>query len=164
MSSVNATSGQLEMQRNASEPSLLSKLSIAQVQRLLAVADAVTFEQDEVILRAGEPSQSLYLLTSGSVSVDAVTRYYSIRVQALGPGDVFGWSSLLESYDTLFQVRARERCSALRFDGAIVTAMCHDDPAFGVQLLRGVLRIVAGRVLGAESRLAEFCGVSEHIA
>jgi CRP-like cAMP-binding protein len=162
MAHVNTTSEQWKSLQRSHPESLLSGLTAAQRERLTALAREVTFEPDEVILRVGEPSRYFYILIAGSVSVDVVTRCYTARVQALSPGAVFGWSSLLDCCDTLFDVRARERSTALQLDGATLTQMCRDDPAFGVELLRGVLHSVAGRVLGAETKLAEFCGVSIH--
>ena len=41
-------------------------------------------------------------------------RFYTVSIQALGPGEAFGWSSLLDHHDTLFQVRARERRNEAR--------------------------------------------------
>jgi CRP-like cAMP-binding protein len=161
MGHTDSINGHSEPQHNPCEQSLLSRLTLSHRERLLSAADEVTFDQEEVILSVGQPSKSFYLLTSGSVGVDLVAPYYSLRVQALGPGDAFGWSSLLDGCDTMFQVRARERCSALRFCGAALTAMCREDPEFGVELLRGVLHVVACRVLGAEAKLVEFCGLSE---
>ena len=142
------------------EHSFLSKFTEVQRARLASMAQEVTFEEGDVILVAGERSTDFYLVVTGSVGIDVVARSYTARVQAIGPGDVFGWSSLLDGCDTLFQVRARERCTALRLDGAGVIAMCREAPAFGVELLRAVLRTVADRVLGAETKLAELCGVS----
>jgi CRP-like cAMP-binding protein len=155
----NTTTGQMKF-LETSQNGALSKLTAAQRDRLMLLAREVTFEQDDVILHVGERSQYLYLLTSGSVGIDVVARCYTVRVQALGPGDLFGWSSLLDGCDTLFKVSAREHCSALRFDGSSVTELCRNDPAFGVELLRGVLQIVSCRVLAAEVKLAELCGVS----
>lgn len=136
-------------------------LTDEQKSRLTSIGEQVTFNEGQVILSTGERSKDFYLLLSGSVGVDVVARSYSARVQALGPGDMFGWSALLDDYDTVFQVRARECCTALRLCGAQVTDMCRRDPAFGVELLRSVLRTVAGRVHGAETKLAELCGVAE---
>jgi hypothetical protein len=155
------TSEQFKSLQQSYNRPLLSKLTEPQRELLLALAEEITFEQDQVVLHVGEGSQHFYLLTSGSVGVDVVTRYYKVRVQALGPGDAFGWSSLLEGCDTFFEVRACERSTALRFRGDRLTALCRENPNFGVEFLRGVLHTVAGRVLGAEMRLAEFCGVSE---
>lgn len=126
----------------------------------MSLAEEVTFEDEDIILAAGERSIHFYLIVSGDVGVDVVAPYYTARVQTLGPGDAFGWSSLLDGCDTFFQIRARERCTALCLDGASLMARCREDPAFGVELLRGVLRTVADRVLAAETKLAEFCGVS----
>lgn len=128
--------------------------------RLVAMADEVTFEKDAIVLVSGERSTHFYLIVSGSVGVDVVAKYYTARIQTIGPGGVFGWSSLLDGCDTFFQIRARERCSVLQLEGVRLTAFCRDNPDFGVELLRGVLRTVADRVLAAETKLAEFCGVS----
>jgi CRP-like cAMP-binding protein len=138
----------------------LSLFGVEQQQRLRTLAEEVTFEEGDVILVAGERAEYFYLLLSGSVAVDVVAQSYTVRVQALAAGEAFGWSSLLEGCDSLFQVRARERCTVLRFHGEKVIELCRQDPTFGVEFLRGVLRTVAGRVYGAETKLAELCGVA----
>jgi len=135
-------------------------LTKAQLRALDALGKTAKFEDDELILIAAEKSKTFYLLLSGSASVEVATDFCAICVQALGPGDAFGWSSLLDHHETLFQVRARERCSALCLDGAAVTGLCQKDPKLGVKLLQGALRTAAGRVRGLEVRLAEFCGLS----
>jgi CRP-like cAMP-binding protein len=80
-------------------------------------------------------------------------------VQALGPGDVFGWSALLDHQDTLFAVRARERMVALRIEGESLKTLCRTDPQLGGEILRRTLHVVAGRVRATEMRFAEMCGV-----
>ena len=84
---------------------------------------------------------------------------YVVAVQALGPGNVFGWSALLEDQDTLFQVRAREGTTALQIDGATLKAYCISDPALGTEFYHRILRVVAGRVKATEVRFAEMCGI-----
>jgi CRP-like cAMP-binding protein len=112
-----------------------------------------------LILVDGERSSSFYLVTEGSVAVELRTPTYSVCVQALGPGDVFGWSALLEDQDTLFRVRAREGTTALRMDGARLKAACRADSQLGSAILQRVLKVVAGRVKATEIRFAEMCGV-----
>jgi CRP-like cAMP-binding protein len=72
---------------------------------------------------------------------------------------MFGWSALLDDQDTLFQVRARERTTALKLDGARLAALCKKDTALGAEILRRTLRVVAGRVKATELRFAEMCGL-----
>jgi CRP/FNR family transcriptional regulator, cyclic AMP receptor protein len=134
-------------------------LSDSQTQSLSAIAREVRFEEDEVVLVEGKRSKSFYLLVSGSVAVELRTARYAICVQSLSCGHVFGWSSLLDRQDTLFQVRARETTKALELDGARLKDCCYRDPTLGTELLYRVLMVVAGRVKATELRFAEMCGV-----
>jgi CRP-like cAMP-binding protein len=134
-------------------------LEDAQVQALAGIASEVTFEENEVVLVDGERSKCFFLVTSGSVSVELRTPQYVVSVQALGPGQAFGWSALLDDHDTLFQVRAREHTAALRLEGKALKAACRQDTLLGVELLQRALGVVAGRVRATEIRFAEMCGV-----
>jgi CRP-like cAMP-binding protein len=136
-----------------------SGLSDAQVEGLAKLATEVTFEEDEVVLEDGQRSTSFYLVLSGSVVVELRTPRCVMCLQSQGPGTVFGWSALLDRQDTLFQVRARERTTALEIDGAALKARCFEDPALGAALLHRTLNVVAGRVKATETRFAEMCGV-----
>lgn len=134
-------------------------LSREQFAALAQLASEVTFSENEVILEDGHRSEYFYLLLSGSVAVELRTPRYSVSVQALGPGQAFGWSALLNDQDTLFQVRAREVTTALRFDGAALKAKCREDSGLGCEILSRTLQVVAGRVRATELRFAEMCGV-----
>jgi CRP-like cAMP-binding protein len=124
-------------------------LTDSQVATLAAMAEQVTFEDNQVILEAAQRSTSFYLLTAGSVAVELRTAAYSVMVEAIGPGQLFGWSALLDHQDTLFQVRAREHTTALRLT----------DSQLGNEVRQRALQVVAGRVRATEIRFAEMCGV-----
>jgi CRP/FNR family transcriptional regulator, cyclic AMP receptor protein len=130
-----------------------------QVATLATMARQVTFKENDVILVDGQHSSSFYLLLTGSVVVELRTPVCVMVVQPLGPGNIFGWSSLLDRQDTLFQVRAREHTTALEIDGATLKARCLSDTALGAELLHRILHVVAGRVKATELRFAEMCGV-----
>jgi CRP-like cAMP-binding protein len=134
-------------------------LTNSQVATLAGMAEEVTFEDNEVILEAGQRSASFYLLTAGSVAVELRAATYVVCVEAIGPGQLFGWSALLDRQDTLFQVRAREHTTALRLDGARLKAACQADSQLGNEVRQRALQVVAGRVRATEIRFAEMCGV-----
>jgi CRP-like cAMP-binding protein len=134
-------------------------LTESQIECLAGISHEVAFAEDEVVLVDGERSTSFFLLLTGSVVVELRTPQYVVTVQALSPGEVFGWSALLEDQDTLFQVRAREATTALQIDGAELKAYCMKDPALGAAFFHRILRVVAGRVKATEVRFAEMCGV-----
>ena len=97
------------------------------IKKLVPLARLVSFEEDEIVFRAGERAMYFCLLLRGSACVEIRTSCYSISIQTLGPGDAFGWSSLLEEHHLVFQVRARESSSALFLDGELLTAACQED-------------------------------------
>lgn len=134
-------------------------LSEAQIGCLAGIASCVAFEENEVILVDGARSTSFFLVLTGSVVVELRTPRYVIAVQAVGQGNVFGWSALLDDQDTLFQVRAREHTTALQMHGATLKARCMSDPALGAEFFHRILRVVADRVKATELRFAEMCGV-----
>jgi uncharacterized protein (TIGR02284 family) len=126
---------------------------------LTSLAEVVEFGDNEIVLTAGERSQYFYLLLSGSISVELPHQHYTVTIQGLGAGDAFGWSVLLPHQDTLFQIRTRERCAALRLDGVRLSAALRKDPRFAADMLGLTLRLVAGRMQATETRLGEMCGV-----
>lgn len=135
-------------------------LAEEQLAKLLSLTSEVSFAEDQVIFPAGRPSGHLYLVLSGCVCVEVRTLVYAVSVQLVGPGEAFGWSSLLAHHDTVFQVRALGPTTTLCFDAPQLQAACLEDPKFGFELVRRVLELVAGRVDAIEARLAEFCGIA----
>ena len=131
-----------------------------QIVKLAALCTEVAFKDDDVILVSGQRSDFFYLIITGSASVELRAARFTVCMQALGPGQAFGWSALLDHQDTLFQVHAREPMTTLCMHGSDLVQLCRTDPALGVEILSRTLRVVAGRVKATEERFAEMCGVS----
>jgi len=129
------------------------------VARLSALAQEVRFQENELILEAGQQSRCFYLLLAGSVCVEISTRAFSVCIQALGPGDAFGWSALLDHHDTLFRVRAREDSIALCLDASSLSSAFQQDTDLAAEMLRRALHLAAGRIQATEVRLGELCGM-----
>jgi CRP-like cAMP-binding protein len=129
------------------------------IAKLALLATEAAFAENEVILMDRRQSQYFYLVTSGSVSIELHSPIFTVSVLAVGPGQAFGWSALLDHQDTVFQVRAREETAALRFAGADLTEACRSDGELGVEILLRTLQVAAGRIEATEARFAEICGV-----
>jgi CRP-like cAMP-binding protein len=137
----------------------LNGLSPEHLDRVAALAEEVRFADDELVFADGQNSRALYLLIEGSVAVELRTVGFVVCVQSLGPGQIFGWSSLLDAQDTLFQVRAREQIRALQINGAELRKLCKSDPTLAASLFERILKVVASRVKATEVRFAEMCGI-----
>lgn len=115
------------------------------VGRLEALGQHASFERDELIFREGEPSSSLYVILSGSVSLEVTTQGRTLRILTVDQGEEFGWSSLVPSHTKHFQARALGRVHVLVFDAAQVIRVCEEEPAFGYALMKRLLGVVSDR-------------------
>lgn len=135
-------------------------LTDQQITKLAPLCTEVVFQDDEVILVNGQRSDSFYLVLKGSACLELRAARFTVCLQAVGPGEAFGWSAWLDHQDTLFQVRAREPMKTLCLRGSDLAELSRTDPELGAELLRRTLKLVAGRVKATEERFAEMCGVS----
>ena len=135
-------------------------LTEQQIAKVAALCTEVAFQDDDVILMNGQRSEFFYLILTGSACVELRAARFTVCLQALGPGQAFGWSALLDHQDTLFQVRAREPMNALCLHGSDLAQLRRTDPELGAEILMRILGVVARRVKATEERFAEMCGVS----
>ena len=119
-------------------------LTQRQIHILCSLATPVIVEEDDIVLEEGQRSEAFFFVVSGSVVVEMTSPVCTINLQVLGPGEVFGWSSLLDMQDTLFQVRARERTTVLRLSGRSLIEAFLDDSELGAEFMRRTLKVVAG--------------------
>lgn len=113
---------------------------------LSKLAFEVSFEQDEIIFREGDPSSLFYLILTGKVALEMASAGRHVIIQTLEAGDELGWSSLLENTSKQFRARCIEPVRALAFDGARVVALCEEDHEFGYHIMRRALELVAERL------------------
>ena len=151
--------GHFTLEKTLRNHAFMRGLPDRHIAKLASMATEVAFAENEVIMMGRQQSQYFYLVTSGSVNIELHTSVFNVSVLAVGPGQAFGWSALLDHQDTLFQVRAREQTSALRIPGWELMEACRGDAELGVEILLRTLQVAAGRIQATEARFAEICGV-----
>ena len=112
-----------------------------------------------MILETDSPSKHFYILLAGCVRIEVRTKTFNYCIQDVGPGEVFGWSSLLGQHDTLFQVRARDQSQALCLDGSRLRKVLSADPELEAELLRRTLAVAADRIRATETKLGQLFGL-----
>ena len=152
--------GQLTLDDVLKDHDFTRGLTGPQISKLASLCTEVAFQDDEVILVNGQRSEFFYLVLTGSACVELRAARFTVCLQALGPGQAFGWSALLDHQDSVFQVRAREPMTALRLHGSDLAKLRRADPELGVEILTRILAVVSRRVRATEERFAEMCGVS----
>jgi CRP-like cAMP-binding protein len=135
----------------------LSWLSDDQLRRLARDLTTLRVKRRETIFYEGEASAHVYVLLSGVAKLSLLNRDERVLVGLVGPGEIFGVSSLLPGATRPF------RCDA--FSDCTVGV---GDPAKFVEIVLGVplerlsrtLDVTVGRWWGMLQRYTNFIGLS----
>jgi len=117
-----------------------------QLERLAALARAVTFAPQQIVFREGDECSEFYLIANGRIALEMEVGTKRLPVQTLSGGEEFGISALIQRRGTHFQVRALQAVDALAFDAAQLLAACRSDAEFGYALMSRLLLIVSERL------------------
>jgi CRP/FNR family transcriptional regulator, cyclic AMP receptor protein len=122
-------------------------LSEAALKVISKNAREEVFASGQVIFRAGEPANCVYLIEDGKVAVEAHEPNVPDRlVQTIGAETILGWSWLFAPFAWHLQARALERTRAIRVDGAHVLVQCEADPKIGYEIMKRVSQIIIERL------------------
>jgi CRP-like cAMP-binding protein len=110
----------------------------------------------ELLFRHGEAATRFYLVTHGRVAIELYSPgREAIVVEHVENDDVVGWSWLVAPYRWNFDARAVEPSSLIGIDAPALRARCNAEPAFGYEILRRFIPVMAHRLSSARERLVE---------
>jgi CRP-like cAMP-binding protein len=138
------------------EHRFLAGLPRETVARIAALAQPYDFPEGYRLCTEGEPADRFYLLRHGRVALDLhVAGRGAAVVETLGAGDVLGWSWLCPPHRWRFGAVALKPTGAIQFHGESLRVLCDSDPAFGYELARRLLVVVAGRLHATRVRFLD---------
>ncbi len=125
---------------------MFQSLSAKQLSQLAAHGTLCSFEQGELLMEQGAPSDSFFVLLRGSVSIRISSAGGEpVEIAAHGPVTTLGETGLLLEHPRSASAVVTEPAEAVRFDAKIFSAMVQRFPAFGLALCR----VLASRAKGA---------------
>jgi CRP/FNR family transcriptional regulator, cyclic AMP receptor protein len=135
----------------------LSWLSDDQLRRLAQDLNTLRVKRRETIFYEGEASAHVYVLLSGVAKLSFLNRDERVLVGLVGPGEIFGVSSLLPGATRPFRCDAFSDCTVGVGDPATFV-----DIVLGVPLerLSRTLDVTVGRWWGMLQRYTNFIGLS----
>ncbi|HTS93354.1 MAG TPA: cyclic nucleotide-binding domain-containing protein [Stellaceae bacterium] len=108
---------------------LLRHLPAEEIERILPCVNERHLEPDDVLFRAGDPGDALYIVARGKVRVLAGDASHGERLLAeLGEGQALGEMALLSGGIRTATVRAAEPTDLLRIDKADFSSLIDADP------------------------------------
>ncbi len=131
-------------------------LEPADLDRLTKIARIVDWQAGQVIFREGDRDNFLYLVVEGHVALEiSVPPRDRIRILTVGPGEVFGWSSVYYQKPKTAGATAMEPTRAVALDGAGLRELSEADSRFGYWLARYLLGVVSERLRATRLQLLD---------
>jgi CRP/FNR family transcriptional regulator, cyclic AMP receptor protein len=108
------------------------------------------------IIAEGTAAGALYLLQSGKVAVRMSSRDgHEVLIDELGPGDIFGWSAVLDDQMFKAAIWALEDCTIVVMDGDRLKKLFDANNHIGYRAVRMIAGITANRLEKLRSRLVD---------
>jgi CRP/FNR family transcriptional regulator, cyclic AMP receptor protein len=134
----------------------LATLRPSDLDLLARVGRIVAFPGGHRLFSEGQPAEHCWLIRSGQVVLDArVPGRGDVVIQALGPGDLLGWSWLVPPRRWHFGARTVAPTEAAEFDATALTELAEADPAFGYALARALFEAVLERLQSTRARVLD---------
>jgi CRP-like cAMP-binding protein len=134
----------------------IGPMHLEQIAKISRIKD---LKNGEVVFRQGDPAQFVYLVVSGSVSLEICAAGAGCKqILTLAPGELLGWSSVLEQLSYTARARAVGDTKLVEVNIAQLLALCDSDPQFGYALMRQVALALAKRLSATRMQLLDVYG------
>jgi CRP-like cAMP-binding protein len=124
-------------------------LSEAELKSLSIIAHKVSFQRGDLIFREDDPARALFALIDGWVDIvintDAQGKQHEL-VTTLSPGEIFGWSALVDPYTYTGSAICASPVEAIDFNGADLLGLFELDPRLCCVIMRKVCQATADRL------------------
>jgi CRP-like cAMP-binding protein len=119
-------------------------------------AEMRDYGKAEVVFREGDPAKSTYLVVSGKLALElAPSTIYSKHLVDVVPGEMLGWSALVDRQPFAATAIAVEPSRVIRIDAERLHEICEKDPKFGYELMRRTSLALAKRLTATWQQLTE---------
>lgn len=130
-----------------------------QLDTVATCGESIEFRAGETLAREGQPAEQFYAVESGHLAIQIhVTQRGPVTVATVGPGEVLGWSWMLEPHRWHFDAVATETTRAVELDAARLRFAMDDDDELNMALIRRVATVMTRRLVAARIQLLDLYG------
>jgi CRP-like cAMP-binding protein len=150
---------QNELVQTLQEIRFLHDISNVHLAELASVAAVRDFERQQVVFREGDAAAHVYLVVSGNVSLEICASSIGCkRILTAGPGELLGWSALLDDARLTATARTTEASRLVELDAARLLSICQQNLEFGFEIMRRTLLAVTKRLNATRMQLLDVYG------
>ena len=129
------------------------------VEMIASIAEPVDFDAGKVIFREGDLADCVYLIASGSVSMEVCAPALGCRrILTMEAGNLLGWSPVLGQSRFTATTRTLSPTRAFRISSSQILTLCEHNPRFGLEFMRRVALGMAKRLRAARLQLLDVFG------
>jgi CRP-like cAMP-binding protein len=136
------------------EMSFLRDMLPEHVEQIANIARIREFDESDIVFREGDPARNIYLVMFGNVSLEICAAGTGCKqILTLGPGELLGWSALLEQSRYTARARTPQSARLLEINVPQLMRICDRDPQFGYELMRRTALALANRLSATRMQL-----------
>ena len=131
---------------------LFARLSEEQLGRVLPLCADCVVSEDAIIFAEGRDASHVYLVISGEVALQKAVRVphatgpRRTTVAMCHPGDVIGWSALVEPYRYTLSAVAWTPARLISIDAGMLREAMDQDPEMGHKVAKSLSLVVSRRL------------------
>lgn len=129
----------------------LAKLDPARLKLLAFTSRSLRFEPGEALMRAGEPSDSVYMILEGTVEVVIGKGHGEIVISTVGMNELMGEMGVLMNGPRTATVRAKGPVRALRISADVFLRLLTENPEVALDVMRQLSERLARSLRRIES-------------
>jgi CRP-like cAMP-binding protein len=134
------------------ESDLFKGVSQRFITRIANSSEEESFKKNTVIFKGGDKAACFYVLVEGDVHI-ALGETEETTLAVNRPGEVFGWSALVEPYTYTATAKCMRDTKVIKISRDLVEGVIREHPAEGLAVLKNLTGIIAGRLRYAYRQL-----------
>jgi signal transduction histidine kinase len=138
------------------------------LEKIAQLTSRKKFAKGALLFSEGAYAKNFYLIMHGKISLEKLVQLGRTGtprraiINSIGPGQTFGWSSLVPPYEYTSSGVCLEEVVCLVIPGEELRQLMSDEPDIGYAILHRVSSIIRGRMTNATGTLTYFLSIVSH--
>ncbi|MCI0491792.1 MAG: Crp/Fnr family transcriptional regulator [Planctomycetes bacterium] len=138
----------------------LRELAPTYLDQVASISRFREVDEGMLVFHEGEAAAQAYLVVSGNVSLEICAAGTGCRrILTIGPGELLGWSAVLDQTCFTATARTLEPTLLIQTDAAQLLSMCERNPELGFELMRRTALALSKRLSATRIQLLDVYGV-----
>ena len=106
------------------------------------------YKEGDLVFQGGDKADCFYIIEDGKVDL-VLGREQEMRVLAYYPGEIFGWSALVQPHRYLANARCMTQCTVAQIPKQAIDEIVKKHPTDGLMIYKRLAAILAERLIAA---------------